>query len=93
MLSFRESIRSSADLKNHYNEISKQCKENKDAVIITVNGKEDTAFIAYEEYRLLLAKIELLETLGESEHDVQFGRIAPVEETFKDIRTILIKKQ
>ena len=41
MLSIQESIRPSADLRNHYNEISKQCKENKEAVIITVNGRGD----------------------------------------------------
>ena len=34
MLTLQETIRPSADLRNHYNEISKQCKENKEAVII-----------------------------------------------------------
>ena len=42
MLTLKESIRPSADLRNHYNDISKQCKENKEAVIITVNGRGDT---------------------------------------------------
>lgn len=40
MASLRETIRPSADLRNHYNEISKQCREEKEAVIITVHGKE-----------------------------------------------------
>ena len=39
MLTFRETIRPSADLRNHYNEVSRQCGENKEAVIITVNGR------------------------------------------------------
>ncbi len=39
MLTFRETIRPSADLRNHYNEVSRQCRENKEAVIITVNGR------------------------------------------------------
>lgn len=51
MLSIQESIRPSADLRNHYNEISKQCKENKEAVIITVNGRGDTVSLSYEEYK------------------------------------------
>ena len=51
MMTFRESIRPSADLRNHYNEISRQCRENKEAVVITVNGRGDTVSIAYEEYR------------------------------------------
>ena len=54
MLALKESIRPSADLRNHYAEISKQCKENKEAVIITVNG-----------------------------------RVAPITETFDDLRKML----
>ena len=48
---FREDIRPSADLRNHYNEISKQCREKQEAVIITVNGKGDTVSLSYEEYK------------------------------------------
>ena len=51
MLTLQESIRPSADLRNHYNEISKRCKENKEAVIITVNGRGDTVALSYEEYK------------------------------------------
>ena len=32
----QETIRPSVDLRNHYNEISRQCREEKEAVIITV---------------------------------------------------------
>ena len=39
MQALPERIRPSADLRNHYNEISKQCREDKEAVIITVNGR------------------------------------------------------
>ena len=54
MLSVQESIRPSADSRNHYNEISKQCKDNKEAVIITVNGRKDTVTLSYEEYKNLM---------------------------------------
>ena len=40
MLTLQETIRPSADLRNHYSEISKLCKENKEAVIITVNMED-----------------------------------------------------
>ncbi len=89
MMTFRESIRPSADLRNHYNEISRQCRENKEAVVITVNGRGDTVSIAYEEYRRMRARIELLEILAESEEDVKFGRVAPAQETFDDLRKML----
>ena len=37
MQAIQETIRPSADLRNHYSEISKQCREENEAVIITVN--------------------------------------------------------
>ena len=86
MLSIQESIRPSADLRNHYNEISKQCKENKEAVIITVNGRGDTVSLSYEEYKNMKAWIELLEVLAEAEDDVKNGRVAPISDTFDDLR-------
>ena len=92
MTTFRESIRPSADLRNHYNEISRQCRENKEAVVITVNGRGDTVSIAYEEYRRIKARIELLEMLAEAEEDVKFGRVAPVQETFHDLRKMLMEE-
>lgn len=51
MMTLKESIRPSADLRNHYAEVSKQCKEDKEAVIITVNGRGDTVALSYEEYK------------------------------------------
>ena len=92
MLLYKESIRPSADLRNHYNEISKQCREEKQAVIITVNGRGDTVSLSYEEYNRMKARIELLEILAESDEDVKFGRVAPIHDTFDDLRNILFKE-
>ena len=89
MLALQESIRPSADLRNHYNDISKQCKENKEAVIITVNGRGDTVTLSYEEYKNMKARIELLEILAEAEDDVKNNRVAPINETFNDLRKML----
>ena len=89
MLSLQATIRPSADLRNHYNEISKQCKENKEAVIITVNGRGDTVTLSYEEYKNMKARIELLEILAEAEDEVKRGLVAPVSETFDDLRKML----
>ncbi len=85
----QETIRPSADLRNHYNEISRQCREEKQAVIITVNGRGDTVSLAFEEYRRMKARIELLEILSEADDDVKHGRVAPVEDTFNDLRQLL----
>lgn len=89
MISLQETIRPSADLRNHYNDISKQCREQKEAVIITVNGRGDTVSISYEEYKNMKARIELLEILTEAEDDVKSGRVAPISETFNDLRAML----
>ena len=89
MLSLQETIRPSADLRNHYNEISKQCKENKEAVIITVNGRGDTVTLSYEEYKNMKARIELLEILAEAEDEVKRGLVAPVSETFDEKKKML----
>ena len=89
MFSGQETIRPSSDLRNHYNEISRQCRENNEAVIITVNGRGDTVSLSYEEYKRMKARIQLLELLAESEEDVRNGRVAPMQETFNDLRSIL----
>ena len=89
MHSLQETIRPSADLRNHYNEISKQCREDKEAVIITVNGRGDTVSLSYEEYKNMKSRIELLEILAEAEGDVKNGRVAPMSETFDDLRAML----
>ena len=89
MLALQETIRPSADLRNHDNERSKQCREGNEAVIITVNGRGDTVSLAYEEYKRRKARIELLEILAEAENDVKNGNTAPVRNTFDDLKEIL----
>ena len=89
MFLMQETIRPSADLRTHYSEISKQCKEAGTAVIITVNGRGDTVSLSYEEYKRMKSRIELLEILSEAENDIKNDRIAPLAETFNDIRLML----
>ncbi len=89
MFTYQETIRPSADLRNHYSEISKLCREGKEAVSITVNGRGDTVSLGYEEYKRMKARIELLEILAEADEDVKFGRVAPIKDTFDDLRSML----
>ena len=88
MYTLQETIRPSADLRNHYNEISRQCREENEAVIITVNGRGDTVSLAYEEYKRMNSRIELLEVLAEAEDDVRNGRVAQIGETFDDLKKL-----
>ena len=92
MANLQESIRPSTDLKNKYNEISKKCREENEAVIITVNGRGDTVSIGYEQYQQIKAKIELLEMLADAEDDVSSGRVAPMQESFDELRAELLNR-
>ena len=93
MYALQETIRPSADLRNHYSEVSKLCREENEAVIITVNGRGDTVSLGYEEYKRMKARIELLEILAESDEDVKYGRVAPVKDTFDDLRSLLKERK
>lgn len=82
-----EDIRPSADLRNHYNEISKQCREKREAIIITVNGRGDTVSMSYDNYKQLKNELKLYELLAQSEDDVRNGRTAPIDGMFDRIRS------
>ena len=88
-----EMIRPSADLRNHYSEISKSCRENRQPVYITVNGRGDTVLMGLTEYEQMRAELELLRTLSEAEEDVRAGRVAPIEDTFNRIRENLLARK
>ena len=85
-------IRPSADLRNKYNEISKQCKETREAVIITVNGRGDTAVLGLQDYKQMKAELELLRTLAEAEDDVQNGRVSSMQKSIDDLRESLMDR-
>ncbi len=84
-----ESIRPSADLRNHYNEIAEGCRKNREAVFITKNGREDTVLIGSVDYRRMKAELELMKLLAESDEDIREGRVAPLAGTFDEMREAL----
>lgn len=87
-----EMIRPSADLRNHYADISRTCKETRQPVVITVNGRGDTAVLNLQDYRQMQAELELLRALADSEADVAAGRVAPMANTFRDLRARLAER-
>ena len=56
------------------------------------NGIGDTVFLSYKEYKRLKIRIDLSELLAQSDEDVKNGRVAPMKDTFEDLRSILKKK-
>jgi len=86
-------IRPSADLRNHYNEISKKCKETREAVIITVNGQGDTVVLGLQDYKQMKAELELLRALADAQEDVDNGRVGSMQDSIDDLRESLLKRK
>lgn len=82
-------IRPSTDLRNHYNEISRECRENRTHCILTKNGRGDTVVLGLQDYNQMMAELELLRNLADAEEDVRNGRVAPIQETFDSIQQAL----
>lgn len=86
-------VRPSSDLRNHYNEISQECHEKRTPIIITKNGKGDTVVMGLQDYNQMQSELELLRTLAEAEEDAVNGRVAPIQQTFNDIRNSLLERK
>ncbi|MDD2555687.1 MAG: type II toxin-antitoxin system Phd/YefM family antitoxin [Syntrophaceticus sp.] len=79
-------IKSSTDLRNNYNEISKFCHESREPIFITKNGKGDLAVMSIETYEMLNGKLELYRLLDEGRTAIKDGRKRPLEDVMGDIR-------
>ena len=79
-------IRSSADLRNSYNEISTFCHQYSEPVFITKNGKGDLAVLSIETYEQLLGRFELYASVQKGLNDVQSGQTRPFSEAMADLR-------
>ncbi len=80
-------IKSSADLRNNYNEISTFCHSYSEPVFITKNGKGDLAVMSIETYEQLVGKFELYGLIQEGMEDVRMGNTRPFSEAMTDIRS------
>ena len=78
-------IRSSADLRNNYNDISTFCHDYSEPVFITKNGKGDLAVMSIEAYEKLTGRLELYALLQEGMDDVA-GNTRPFSEAMADLR-------
>ena len=79
-------IRSSADLRNQYNEISTFCHDYAEPVFITKNGKGDLAVMSIEAYEELIGRFELYGLLQDGMDDVAVGNTKPLPEAIEQLR-------
>jgi PHD/YefM family antitoxin component YafN of YafNO toxin-antitoxin module len=84
--SIMPNIRSSTDLRNNYNEISKFCHESREPVFITKNGQGDLAVMSIEVYEMLNGKLELYHLLDEGRRAIKEGRKRPLKDVIQDIK-------
>ena len=67
-------IKSSAELRNSYSEISRECHESGEPIFITKNGAGDLAVMSIETYDRLMSKYELYGLLQEGIDDIEAGK-------------------
>ena len=78
-------IRSSADLRNNYSDISNFCHTYNEPIFITKNGKGDLAVMSIETYEMLAGKFELYKLLKEGLDDVKNENTIPASVVYDDI--------
>ncbi len=79
-------IKSSAELRNNYNEISSLCHTYAEPVFITKNGKGDLAVMSIESYEELNSRFELYGLIKEGMDDIADGNTRPFSEAISSIR-------
>ena len=80
-------IRSSADLRNSYNDISEFCHTYCEPVFITKNGYGDLAVMSIETYEQLVGRFELYGLLQDGLNDVKNENTRPFAEAISDLRS------
>lgn len=84
---FIPNIRSSADLRNSYNDISEFCHTYSEPVFITKNGKGDLAVMSIETYEQLIGRFELYSLLQDGLNDMKNENTRPLSEAISDLRS------
>ncbi len=80
-------IKSSAELRNNYNEISNFCHTYPEPVFITKNGKGDLAVMSIEAYEEMNSRFQLYGLIKEGLDDVAEGNTRPFSEAMSSIRS------
>jgi len=79
-------IISSADLRNNYAEITRQCHETGEPVFVTKNGKGDVAILSMEAYDRLIGVAQVREELLRRLEQAEAGNTVPADEAMDRMR-------
>jgi prevent-host-death family protein len=76
----------SAELRNHYPEVSSLAKEAQEPIFITVNGKGDCVLLSLEQYDELQGKLDLLLLMSQAQNDIDQGHLSKADPFFAELR-------
>lgn len=79
-------IKSSAYLRNNYNEVSTTCHQYDEPIFITKNGVGDLAVMSVEAYDRIMSRFKLYEELLRGMDDIHSGNTKPFDEALDSIR-------
>lgn len=74
------------ELKNNYDEIIKQCKESKEPIIITNNGKDESVIIDIDTYNDVLSRYVIYSQIDVGLEDIENGNVVEFDDAFKHLR-------
>lgn len=80
-------IKSSAELRNSYSEISDQCHTYSEPIYITKNGKGDLAVMSIEAYEEMAGRLELYSLMQEGIDDIKKGHTTSLDDALRSIRS------
>lgn len=75
----------SADLRNHYKEISKSAKKSQEPIFVTVNGRGDCVLLSLDAYDKLTDELKLLRGIVTAEQDIQTGKSEEAKKVFQEL--------
>ncbi|WP_337243740.1 type II toxin-antitoxin system Phd/YefM family antitoxin [Luteimonas sp. gir] len=84
-----ESVISLSDFKSEASQWLKQLQEDRQAVILTQNGRGAAVVQSYESYQRQQQSLLMMKLVAQGEADVRTGRTQPQDEVFAELRARL----
>ncbi|MDG6348925.1 type II toxin-antitoxin system Phd/YefM family antitoxin [Luteimonas sp. 8-5] len=87
-----ESVISLSDFKSDASQWLKQLQEDRNAVVLTQNGRGSAVVQSYESFRRQQDSLAMLKLMAQGEADIREGRAVPQVEAFASVRSKLAQR-